>query len=276
MPSPLESLPFESLGALPLHPVVVPFAVVLIGLCALFLIVLVLVPRWASKFGPITLVGLGLGTLAAFVAAQSGPALATATQDPGIHGIAGRVAPWASAGLFVLALVWLLIRRAAAAKDQPRSAGALVTGVLTAVVSVAVVAGIGLVGYAGLTLVWGTTLHPIPITPTAPTSPGPIEPPNVQPSEGVQPSDGPSSKPQSGTTSYTLKQVAQHADVGSCWTAINGQVYDLTSWIDKHPGGPDQILELCGTDGSAAFNLQHTGDSRPASELTAFRLGPLQ
>lgn len=270
MPSPLESLPFESLGALPLHPVVVPFAVVLIGLCALLLIVLVLVPRWAPRFGPIALAGLGLGTLAAFVAAQSGPALAAATQDPGIHGIAGRVMPWAAAGLFVLALAWLLIRHAAAAKQQAHSAPALVTAVLTAVVSVAVVAGISLVGYAGLNLVWGSTLHPKPVTPIPSTSPGAIESPNVEPSAV------PPSTPSPGATSYTLQQVAQHADVASCWTAINGQVYDLTSWIDKHPGGPDQILQLCGTDGSAAFNLKHAGDDRPSSELTAFRLGPLQ
>lgn len=270
MSSPLETLPFESLGSLPLHPVAVPFAVVLIGLTALFLIVLVVVPRWASKYGPITLVGLGLGTLAAFVAAESGPALAKLTQDPGLHGIAGRVAPWAAAGLFALALVWLLLRRAAAAKDQPRAGGAQVAGVLTAVVAAAVVAAIGLVGYAGLNLAWGTTLQPKPVTPTSSMSPGPTESPSVQPSTD------PSANTSPGAAGYTMQQVAQHADIGSCWTAINGQVYDLSSWIDRHPGGSEKILELCGTDGSAAFNLQHTGDARPTDELATFRLGPLQ
>jgi cytochrome b involved in lipid metabolism len=79
----------------------------------------------------------------------------------------------------------------------------------------------------------------------------------------------------SGQT-YTLADVAQHNNASSCWAAINGNVYDLTNWINQHPGGPQRILNICGTDGSAAFNNQHGGQSRPADELSQFLLGPLQ
>lgn len=72
-----------------------------------------------------------------------------------------------------------------------------------------------------------------------------------------------------------MAQVAQHGDASSCWAAINGQVYDLTSWISQHPGGSGHILKLCGSDGSAAFNAQHQGQSAPEAQLTRFRLGPL-
>jgi cytochrome b involved in lipid metabolism len=77
------------------------------------------------------------------------------------------------------------------------------------------------------------------------------------------------------TSGYTMANIAEHANASSCWVAINGKVYDLTSWISQHPGGPDRILSICGTDSSAAFNGQHSGDPRPAKELKSFLLGPL-
>ncbi len=74
---------------------------------------------------------------------------------------------------------------------------------------------------------------------------------------------------------YTLADVAKHSSQSSCWSAINGNVYDLTRWINQHPGGPDAILSICGTDGSAAFNAQHGGQGRPAQELTNFYIADL-
>jgi cytochrome b involved in lipid metabolism len=78
-----------------------------------------------------------------------------------------------------------------------------------------------------------------------------------------------------GGISYAMADVAKHADRTSCWTAINGNVYDVTSWIDQHPGGPEAILFICGKDGSAAFNDQHGGQRRPAQELAGFLIGSL-
>jgi cytochrome b involved in lipid metabolism len=75
--------------------------------------------------------------------------------------------------------------------------------------------------------------------------------------------------------SYTAAQVAEHSTAASCWTSINGSVYDVTTWIGKHPGGPDRILSLCGNDGSTAFNGQHTGQARPMNELASFKIGTL-
>ena len=74
---------------------------------------------------------------------------------------------------------------------------------------------------------------------------------------------------------YTLAQVATHNSVSSCWSTVNGKVYDLTSWIGRHPGGQQAILSICGKDGSAAFNDQHSGQRRPANELAGFLIGSL-
>ncbi len=75
---------------------------------------------------------------------------------------------------------------------------------------------------------------------------------------------------------YSMTEVASHKDANSCWTTINGNVYDVTSWIDQHPGGSQAILSLCGIDGSAAFNGQHGGQRRPEAELQSFIIGQLQ
>ncbi len=79
----------------------------------------------------------------------------------------------------------------------------------------------------------------------------------------------------SAQKTYTLADVAKHATQSSCWSAIDGKVYDLTAWISKHPGGAGAILSICGKDGSAVFNAQHGGQPRPASELAAFLIGTL-
>ncbi len=76
-------------------------------------------------------------------------------------------------------------------------------------------------------------------------------------------------------STYSLEEVVQHATSGDCWTAINGQVYDVTDWIGQHPGGPQSILQLCGTDGSALFDNKHGGQARPQQELDSFLIGNL-
>lgn len=74
---------------------------------------------------------------------------------------------------------------------------------------------------------------------------------------------------------FTLSQIEAHKDASSCWTAINGSVYDLTSWIPKHPGGAEAILWLCGKDGTEAFNKQHGGSNKIAKVLGGFKVGLL-
>ncbi|MFA6050334.1 MAG: cytochrome b5-like heme/steroid binding domain-containing protein [Candidatus Paceibacterota bacterium] len=89
----------------------------------------------------------------------------------------------------------------------------------------------------------------------------------------AQPTTQPKPKTQSG--GITLSEVAKHNSRSSCWSAINNNVYDLTSWIPNHPGGEQRILSLCGVDGSAAYNGQHSGNSKPATMLAGFKLGAL-
>lgn len=73
----------------------------------------------------------------------------------------------------------------------------------------------------------------------------------------------------------TMVEVAKHADTTSCYSAINGNVYDLTLWIGKHPGGERAIKGICGVDGSDGFNGKHGGQPQPASAIAKYLLGSL-
>jgi cytochrome b involved in lipid metabolism len=105
------------------------------------------------------------------------------------------------------------------------------------------------------------TATPVVETPVSTTPPTPV-------------TENPSTEtPASG---YTLADIATHNGRASCWSAINGNVYDLTSWIDRHPGGAQRILSICGKDGSSAFSNQHEGEPKPETMLASFKLGVLK
>lgn len=76
--------------------------------------------------------------------------------------------------------------------------------------------------------------------------------------------------------SYSLAAVRKHGTATDCWSAVNGGVYNLTSWIAKHPGGASAILSICGRNGSAAFNRQHGGSAKVAAILKPYRIGRLR
>jgi cytochrome b involved in lipid metabolism len=81
---------------------------------------------------------------------------------------------------------------------------------------------------------------------------------------------------ESAESDMTLAGVAKHNSAASCWTVINGGVYDLTSWIPRHPGGEEAIRQLCGTDGSEKFNGAHGGAALQAQALAGFKIGDVQ
>lgn len=61
------------------------------------------------------------------------------------------------------------------------------------------------------------------------------------------------------TKKYTTAQVAQHRTASDCWTIVGSGVYNLTSFVRKHPGGASRIIMICGKNGTSAFNSQHGG-----------------
>lgn len=74
---------------------------------------------------------------------------------------------------------------------------------------------------------------------------------------------------------YTAAVVKKHSTQKSCWTIVGKNVYDLTKFIQKHPGGAGFILSICGKNGTAMFNGQHRGEGRPTMEISRYKIGRL-
>jgi len=56
-------------------------------------------------------------------------------------------------------------------------------------------------------------------------------------------------------------EVGKHASRRSCWVIIKGRVYDLTSFLDSHPGGSSIVLKYAGRDATEAFEPVHPTDT---------------
>ncbi len=88
-------------------------------------------------------------------------------------------------------------------------------------------------------------------------------------------SDTAQSGQNSNSSSITMTDVAKHNSESSCWSVIDGNVYDLTPWVSQHPGGAQAILSICGIDGSDAFHAQHDHQPRQEQILATMKIGTL-
>ncbi len=62
----------------------------------------------------------------------------------------------------------------------------------------------------------------------------------------------------------TLQELSKHNSRNDCWMAINGKVYDVTSFIEEHPGG-EAILQGCGKDATNLYMTRPMGSGTPHS-----------
>lgn len=79
-----------------------------------------------------------------------------------------------------------------------------------------------------------------------------------------------------GSLFFSLAEVAANNSPEKCWAAVNGEVYDLSSWISRHPGGSSAIINMCGKDASEDFNRQHGRSTAAQAALILFKIGSLQ
>lgn len=71
---------------------------------------------------------------------------------------------------------------------------------------------------------------------------------------------------------FTYSQVAEHNTSDSAWIIINNNVYDITQFLDTHPGGDEIILEMTGNDATQDFqDIGHSNDA--LGFLKAMKIG---
>ncbi|VVA94010.1 unnamed protein product [Arabis nemorensis] len=74
--------------------------------------------------------------------------------------------------------------------------------------------------------------------------------------------------------SYSKSEVALHNKRHDCWIIIKDKVYDVTSYVEEHPGG-DAILDHAGDDSTVGFyGPQHA--TRVFDMIEDFYIGELR
>mmetsp|Transcript_33753 Transcript_33753/g.34389 ORF Transcript_33753/g.34389 Transcript_33753/m.34389 type:complete len:133 (+) Transcript_33753:55-453(+) len=78
-----------------------------------------------------------------------------------------------------------------------------------------------------------------------------------------------------------LSEVEKHNVAKDCWIIIgndkNGgpKVYDVTKYLDDHPGGPEIMLEFAGKDADDMFeDIGHSSEAR--SVMSKYLVGSLK
>jgi len=54
--------------------------------------------------------------------------------------------------------------------------------------------------------------------------------------------------------SFTIDDVEGHDVEEDMWIVIEGKVYDVTEYLEKHPGGSGVICEVAGADATEEYN----------------------
>mmetsp|Transcript_20912 Transcript_20912/g.34514 ORF Transcript_20912/g.34514 Transcript_20912/m.34514 type:complete len:579 (+) Transcript_20912:48-1784(+) len=58
---------------------------------------------------------------------------------------------------------------------------------------------------------------------------------------------------------FTMAEVSKHCTRADCWVVLDGLAYDITRFIDKHPGGMGPVVNMAGKDATDVFDNYHAG-----------------
>ena len=232
---------WASIGNLPAHPLVVHAVVILLPLVALGL----LISSWKitifERFHLVAIVSIAVTTLAVLIAKSSGDSLSAAVGLPEEH------AEWGNNLVpLALALVSATILLAFFTSYWRVRLFALLLRPVVALLSVATIIMTILVGHSGAESVWkdqyASAKVPLAL----------------------------------GLDDYTREEVARHNTATDCWTIVDGFVYDVTTFANRHPAGSSAIKEMCGVNATEEFLDEHDGQREPNQWLETLKIGRIK
>lgn len=60
-----------------------------------------------------------------------------------------------------------------------------------------------------------------------------------------------------GPLRVSAEELAKHKSKDDAWTVLGGKVYNITPYMEYHPGGEKELLRCAGRDGTKLFQLTH-------------------
>jgi len=60
---------------------------------------------------------------------------------------------------------------------------------------------------------------------------------------------------------YSMEEIAKHTTTEDLWVAIHGKVYNVSPFLDDHPGGPEILKENAGLDVTEEFEEVYHSES---------------
>ena len=62
-----------------------------------------------------------------------------------------------------------------------------------------------------------------------------------------------------------MAKLAEHSDRSDVWMSIHGKVYNVTKYLDDHPGGEEVLLDRAGKDATEDYeDVGHSNEARKA------------
>jgi cytochrome b involved in lipid metabolism len=242
---------FDLFLGLPVHVLITHVVVVLLPLSAFALISLVFLPKLRKNYLLLTLIGLGVSVVAAFIAKESGEALSYRVGTPSVHTEWGEKTLLIAVALFVSALIWQFLLK-------KKNKFTFIIGYLAVILAITALVISYLAGHSGAKASWEKRINPVS---------------QVTDSSGTATNSLPAEN--SGPIELSMTTVAQKNTPENCWAVVSNNVYNLTAYITAHPGGAANITNLCGTDATAAFTNEHGQSDKPNTALKFFVIGAL-
>lgn len=229
---------WADINNLPSHPLIVHGIIVLIPVVAVWILLAMWKPKILNKTY-LLLWGLSVvGTLGVIAAKSSGDSLSAAVGLPNEHADAGnRMIPLmiVLSALVLITIFFSLVR--------PIKALTQGTRVLASLAAILALPFTYIAGHTGAESVWEEDYA---------AAQKPISRENLV---------------------LTMNEVQQRNTPEACWTVVDGIVYDMTTFIERHPAGASDIKDMCGKDATEDFQGEHQGQGEPEKWLETLRIG---
>ena len=64
---------------------------------------------------------------------------------------------------------------------------------------------------------------------------------------------------------FSAEEVARHNKVSDCWLVIQNKVYDVSKYLNDHPGGVEIVSDIAGQDATEAYS--DVGHSKESDQI---------